>query len=216
MGRAPVRAWGTRRGSNPGRWPGGGAWFVLLRGCPGPASRARRLGDGQVQQKLLNWTEKVTRGRDRENPRRDLSHPVALDITPGASGRSQCPGPLQFQATIRGPGMGVASERRLGTVTWSFPRARRRSPAEVRAGREGALLPSPCTRCPVAWLPAEAHRVCTLHGEGASGLWCLWSGVDGSLCAGLASARTIGCHEGAAFTAHNFRSPGNCCPAPSL
>lgn len=61
----------------------GGACLVLLRGCPGsgvgpgaplgrgchlgPASRARRLRGGQVQQELFHWKEKVVRGRDLES-----------------------------------------------------------------------------------------------------------------------------------------------------
>lgn len=61
----------------------GGACLVLLRGCPGigvgpgaplgrgchlgPASRAQRLGGGQVQQELFHWKEKVVRGRDLES-----------------------------------------------------------------------------------------------------------------------------------------------------
>lgn len=83
--------WGGGRGLYPGLGPWvqfraparGGACLVLLQGCRGigvgpgaplgrgcrlgPASRAQRLGGGQVQQELFHWKEKVVRGRDLES-----------------------------------------------------------------------------------------------------------------------------------------------------
>lgn len=71
--------------------------------------RAQRLEDGQVQQKVFHWKEKVTRGRDRESRGRGPGSPAVAQVT------------VSWGYAVPGALYGVASEEYLGTVAWCLP-----------------------------------------------------------------------------------------------
>lgn len=104
--------------------------------------RAQRLEDGQVQQKVFHWKEKVTRGRDRESRGRGLTIPVARRWP-----RSLCPGATLFQAAVSlGPCMGWP----LKSIWVPWPGASQGIWWRNLAGRAWArqTLPHPLPRCP--------------------------------------------------------------------
>ncbi|KAL0629776.1 Patatin-like phospholipase domain-containing protein 2 [Plecturocebus cupreus] len=107
------------RGSNPGRWPGGGAWLVLLRGCRGRLSGAEVVGRAGAEAASLDRESSSWTG---PKPPRGPGYYTRCQRSVTVSWASAVPG------CYRGPGTGVASERNRRLV---LSRPGRRSPAEV-------------------------------------------------------------------------------------